>query len=232
MGLLVRTWNLFHGNAYPPRRQSFLRPMLALAVADGPDVVCLQELPVWALSRLERWTGMQAATSVARRAPLPRELAGWLTRLHQGLLRSAISGQANAILVDRAHAAQSLGDVSISEPGRERRTCHAVRLGTGLVVANLHASSAPDVPHVVDAELARALDFVDGLAGRGGPAVLAGDLNREQAALPGFSPPIPGIDQVLARGVPCSRPAAWPVVRRTVGGIVLSDHAPVEATVG
>ena len=50
MSLLVRTWNLFHGNASPPERHGFLEQMIRLATEDGPDVLCLQELPVWALS--------------------------------------------------------------------------------------------------------------------------------------------------------------------------------------
>jgi len=33
--LLVRTWNVFHGNAHPPRRKGFLRKMVELASADG-----------------------------------------------------------------------------------------------------------------------------------------------------------------------------------------------------
>jgi endonuclease/exonuclease/phosphatase family metal-dependent hydrolase len=231
LGLVVRTWNVYHGNASPPRRRTFLRRMLELVLADGPDVVCLQELPVWALSRLDHWSGMWSAASVARRPLVPRELAGWLTRRHQGLLRSAITGQANAILVDPSHDPADLGDVQISDRGRERRTCHAVRLARGLVVANLHASSLPGAPEIVDAEIRRALDFVEQLA-RGEPAVIAGDLNREEVRLPGFSAPGPGIDQVLVRGADATEPFAWPVERRTVDGIVLSDHAPVEAAVG
>ena len=33
--LLVRTWNVFHGNALPPRRRGYLREMIEL-VCDGP----------------------------------------------------------------------------------------------------------------------------------------------------------------------------------------------------
>jgi len=96
--VLVRTWNLFHGNASPPERRAFLREMVELATADRPHVVCLQEIPVWALSQLEPWSGMQAVTAVARR-PLLRsaELGRWLTELHHGLFRSAVTGEADAI---------------------------------------------------------------------------------------------------------------------------------------
>ena len=51
--------------------------MLELATADRPDVLCLQELPLWSLPRLERWSGgMSAVWSVARRPWLPAWLGG------------------------------------------------------------------------------------------------------------------------------------------------------------
>ena len=41
-GLLVRSWNVFHGNTRPPGRGSRLQTMIRLATADQPDVLCLQ----------------------------------------------------------------------------------------------------------------------------------------------------------------------------------------------
>ena len=107
--LLVRTWNLFHGNTQPPGRKAFLKEMVRLASADAPAVLCLQELPVWALDHLDRWSGMDAVGDVARRpslGPLPStpEVGRVLTELNHGLLRSAFTGQANAVLVCRAYA--------------------------------------------------------------------------------------------------------------------------------
>src|SRR5262249_28914313 len=58
VAMLVRTWNLFHGKPSPPGRRAFLRQMIDLVTRDHPDVVCLQELPVWALPHLESWSGM------------------------------------------------------------------------------------------------------------------------------------------------------------------------------
>ena len=52
MALVIRTWNLFHGNTHPPGRRAYLRQMIELVTRDRPDVVCLQELPVWSLARL------------------------------------------------------------------------------------------------------------------------------------------------------------------------------------
>src|SRR6476469_10818109 len=102
--LLVRTWNLFHGNTQPPGRKAFLREMVRLASADRPAVLCLQEVPVWALGELDDWSGMPAFGSVAQRpslGPLPStaEVGRVLTELNHGLLRSAFTGQANAILL-------------------------------------------------------------------------------------------------------------------------------------
>jgi endonuclease/exonuclease/phosphatase family metal-dependent hydrolase len=81
-------------------------------------------------------------------------------------------------------------------------------------------------------EIGRALAFADSCSRLGEPLVLAGDFNLEDVVLPGFSPPGPGIDQVLCRGAECSTPEAWSLERRTVDGVVLSDHAPVEVRVG
>ena len=109
MALLVRSWNLFHGNTHPPTRRSYLREMIELAVADGPDVVCLQEVPVWALPRLETWSGLRSFPAIARHGLRPAGLAGWITRLDNGLLRSAVAGQANVILADSSHDVSEIG---------------------------------------------------------------------------------------------------------------------------
>src|SRR5438105_2724011 len=56
--VLVRSWNLYHGNTVPPSRRNFLERMVRLAAEDRPAVLCLQELPAWALPRLQGWSGM------------------------------------------------------------------------------------------------------------------------------------------------------------------------------
>ena len=222
--MLVRSWNVFHGNADPPERRDFLAEMIRLATADRPDVLCLQELPAWALSRLEGWSDMSAVADVAARPLLPARLAKAITDLNHGLLRSAVTGQANAILLGRE---LRVVEHRVGELDRaERRICQAVRLENGVVVANLHASG-----HRMDrgsAELERALALVDGLGGR--VAILAGDFNL-RPELDGFVAAGPGIDHVLVRGAPAGPLEVWPVERRTVAGRVLSDHAPVEVTV-
>ena len=228
MALLVRSWNLFHGNTLPPTRHSHLREMVELAVADAPDIVCLQEVPVWAVPRLAEWSGFHAFSAVARRGLLPSALAGWITRLDNGLLRSAITGQANAILVAAGHEKTDLGHVQISHRGRERRVCQAVRVA-GIVVANLHASTDP--PAAAE-EVERARVFAESLATPGETVVLAGDFNLVEHRLEGDSPPGPGIDHVLIRGESSALLTMWSVERRVQNGRVLSDHAPVELRVG
>jgi endonuclease/exonuclease/phosphatase family metal-dependent hydrolase len=178
--------------------------MVRLATADRPAVVCLQEVPVWALAELDDWTGMPAIGAVARRpsfGPFPStpEIGRLLTDLHHGLLRSAFSGQANAILLAsdlriqehrqvilnpfryrRAQARQlGLGIVERLAWGKERRVCHAVRVqrrDETLIVGNLHATGFAD-KRVPDAELLRAAVFVDGMAKPGEPVLLCGDFN-------------------------------------------------------
>jgi endonuclease/exonuclease/phosphatase family metal-dependent hydrolase len=178
--------------------------MVQLASADRPGVLCLQEVPVWALAQLDEWAGMAAIGDVARRpmlGPLPStpEVGRVLTELHHGLLRSAFAGQANAVLLGsglevrehrhvilnpfrfrRAQARRlGLGVVERLAWGKERRVCQALRVereGATLVIGNLHGSSFAD-KRVPDAELLRAAAFVDGMARPGEPVLLCGDFN-------------------------------------------------------
>ena len=213
--MLVRTWNLFHGNASPPERRAFLRQMIELVTRDRPDVVCLQELPVWALEHLEDWSGMHATTAVARRPLLPVG-ARAVTALNHGLLRSAVTGEGDAILTTRP--AHDLGATVVGQ-AKLRRIAHAVDLD-GLQVVNFH----------IDGDRTQ-LDRVLGLAGQ--RSVVAGDTNLVSPAADGFSSPLAGsIDQIFVRGLALvDGPSAWPLERRTLDGRVLSDHAPVEAVV-
>jgi endonuclease/exonuclease/phosphatase family metal-dependent hydrolase len=233
MRLRVRSWNVFHGNADPPRRKGYLRRMVELATADGPDVLCLQEVPVWALARLEAWSGMASFGAVTRPPLWLGPISMWLTRAHQGLFRSGLAGQANAILVARRHEAADLGHEPISERGRERRNVQAVRLEgpPSVVVGNLHATNDFREPSVPRAEAARARAFVDSVAHRGEAVVLAGDFNVEDPQLEGFSAPRKGIDDILVRSARLSDVATWSRGQRMQDGVVLSDHAPVECVV-
>lgn len=233
MQLVVRTWNVFHGNADPPRRAGYLRRMIELVTLDGPDVVCLQELPVWAVARLAGWSGMHHLEAVARPPLWPGPVSTWVTRGHQGFFRSGLSGQANAILVAPRHAATDLGHERISEGGRERRVVHAVRIAgaPGVAVANLHASNDFAHPEVPRGEAARAAAFVEAAATPGDVIVLAGDFNVGDPLLRAYSQPGSGIDHVLVRGQAVASVAPWAEERRRQNGVVLSDHPVVEATI-
>ncbi len=156
-----------------------------------------------------------------------------ITRLNNGLFRSALAGQANAILLAPGLEPVEHRSIRIDQRRTEPRYCHAVKLD-GLVVGNLHATNDFRQPQVPAAEIARAETFVTDLAGEL-PCVLAGDFNiRDEhlPELPGWSALGPGIDHVLVRGVAASPLSVWPLERRRQNGAVLSDHAPVEVTIG
>jgi endonuclease/exonuclease/phosphatase family metal-dependent hydrolase len=257
--VLIRTWNVFHGNTAPISRVNLLEPAVRLAGSGDPALVCLQELPIWSLEQLDEWSGMPAVGAVARRTLLPRGLARRLTELDPARFRSGFTGQANAILVHGTLRILDTTSIVLNPPSfrrrldvplaarlawaKERRVCQAVRLalpdGRRMTVANLHATSYRIDERLADAEVLRAAVFLDAVAAPGDVAVLAGDFNlvteRSHAlaeiASWGFSTPGPGIDHVLVRGAPTSPELKWPKERRHLHGALVSDHAPVEVTV-
>ncbi len=222
--MLIRSWNVYHGRSCPPGRRGYVEAAVRLVATGRPEVVCLQELPLWSVPRLAGWTGMQAFAARTRRAPLGARAGRTITSVHYAALRSAFTGQANAILVASGHTAENLGSRTLSDPREHPRVCQAVRIDDRFVVANIHAS-----PHAARRHVDRALEWLDGLLREGEPLVLAGDFNAS-LELPGFSAPHGGIDDVLVRGAEASRFEVWPAERRRQNGVVLSDHAPVELT--
>lgn len=206
MGVVIRSWNVFHFNTHPVVGGERAREMVELITEGDPDVVCLQELPAWALGRLEDWSGMRVVTSVARRPslgplPLTADMGRILNDLQRPLARGYFEGQANATLLGprvrleqartlvlndrrfRRAQARWLGLPPLTRLGwaREPRTCIATRLrlpdGRGAVVANAHATSFRADERVSDAEILRAAVFLDTLARPDDVCVLAGDLN-------------------------------------------------------
>jgi len=252
--VLVRSWNLYHGNTSPPGRRNHLERMVRLASEDRPDVLCLQEIPAWALPHLASWSGMTALGDVAQRpmlGPFPSsaEVGRRLTALHPGLLRSAFSGQANALLttlevLERGRCVLNPRDVRRRAGvglfarlawAKERRICQAARLrladGRPAVVANLHAT--PGDLRITLAEVERAVAFVTGFAAPAEPVVLAGDFNTApMLAAHGFDAAGQGIDHVLVRGLDAGEQVVWPAARRRLDGLLVSDHAPVDREVG
>jgi endonuclease/exonuclease/phosphatase family metal-dependent hydrolase len=223
--VLIRSWNVYHGRSHPAGRRGYLRSAIELVTSDEPDVVCLQELPLWSLPRLEAWSGMQAFTARTKRAPFGAVAGRAVTAAHYGLLRSAFTGQANAILVRLDHVVEDLGSLVISDRRHHPRVCQAIKLDERLVLANVHASG-----NVAQRQVNRALAWLADLVHHGEPVVLAGDFNTA-LALPRFSPPHGGIDDILVRDVEATPLQVWPVERRRQNGVVLSDHAPVELSV-
>jgi endonuclease/exonuclease/phosphatase family metal-dependent hydrolase len=249
--VLIRSWNVYHGNSKPPQAVSYLEEMVRLAVADGPDVLFLQELPAWSLPRLGGWSGMTAIADVAQRprlgpVPISAGFGRALTVPHHGFFRSAFAGQGNAILLApglralsheacvlnpapfRREQSRLLGLDLVARLAweKERRIVQIVRVEPRLVLANLHATSSGD-RRLPAAEVGRAAALVVERTTDGDVVVIGGDFNVS-LALAGFSPPDPGIDQILVRGAEPSPLRVWPDKRRQRGGMLLSDHAPVE----
>jgi endonuclease/exonuclease/phosphatase family metal-dependent hydrolase len=237
MRLLVRTWNLFHGRTVPESGRSELEAMVRL-IADGdPDVVCLQEVPVAALDLLAGWSGKETLGAVTMPA-LGGRLGRRATELDPRRLRSALTGQANAVLL--ASQLTALGSETLAlnprafrrREGarlglplatrlawlRDRRVGQVLRVGQGdetAVVVNLHLTASAD-SRPAEAELLRAATFAEGYALPDEPIVIAGDLNLTPASSWylreleswGFSPAGAGLDHVLARGLTIVRGAA------------------------
>jgi len=236
VSLLVRTWNLYHGRTHPKSNRTYLERMVRLASLDAPDVVALQEVPLWALGRLERWSGMQAVWAVTVPSVLG-PIARFVTDLDPVRVRFTVAGQANAILLNPRFDVFE-HRVLVMNPevshwdwifeGRQRRVCQAVGVQAAeerLVIANLHATNNRELAQV---EVGIAAEFV----ARADRCLLCGDFNVPRFTVPEFSPPIEGIDQILAKGLEFELgPGAWALERRRVNGHLLSDHAPVEAVV-
>ena len=171
---------------------------------------------------------------MTRRALLGAWLGGAITRLNNGLFRSALAGQANAILLAPGLDPLEHRTLRIDERRREPRFCHAVRL-EGLVVANLHATNdfQPPAGRVGGGRARRGVR--DRRRRQPSPASSPATSTCAPSTCwssPGWSARGPGIDHVLVRGLSASPLAVWPVERRRHNGAVLSDHAPVEVTIG
>jgi endonuclease/exonuclease/phosphatase family metal-dependent hydrolase len=257
--LIVCSWNLFHGRTSPEGSTLHLEAAVRLIAAGEPDVVCLQELPVWAVGSLAGWSGMQAFGAVAM-PPLGGPLARRLTERSPRRLRSGLTGQANAILVSRRLRVTEIESIVLNPRpvrrrearrqglptavrrawARNRRVSQLLRVGAGdetATVVNCHLTACGD-SRPAGVELLRAVGRAEAWRRPHEPIVLCGDFNLTPAsskelrslAEHGFSPPLPRIDQILVRGLVFERaPEAWPDERRRHDGLLLSDHAPLEA---
>jgi endonuclease/exonuclease/phosphatase family metal-dependent hydrolase len=204
--VLVRTWNLFHGNTYPPSRKAYLREMVELVSADRPEIVCLQEVPAWALPRIGGWARMQSVWSRAKRPkfgpfPVPAAVGRGLTAPHHGLARSGFAGQGNVILFPPEATVREDKAITLNtnpfceERGgllgltpkqmiaweKERRVLHLVQYELPdrrrFLVGNIHATSRPTDIRLPDAELRRGINFVIRCSELEETIIVAGDFN-------------------------------------------------------
>jgi endonuclease/exonuclease/phosphatase family metal-dependent hydrolase len=258
--LLIRTWNIAHGRDIPPgsgyrhMRRKLLREMAHVMIEDDPDLVLLQEVPVWAADVLREHTGMGVTLAPTYGAhipfvhvPLPLALGAAVGRALPDLVRTQIEGQAQAILYGPALLLVSARRVQLNERTRlrgEPRISQLARLrhrraGRELVVANVHADPG-------GREQLEKAGFVLERFARGAPMVLGGDLNAglESAGVRGLrargfiedSGEV-GIDHLLVRGFDIEWAATrWSPERRDLRNngsrpVRLSDHDPVDAVV-
>lgn len=195
----VRSWNLFHGNTVPAGPEAYLDEMLERTRVDDVDVLCAQEVPAWAL---ERFTCRRLSERPAIGPfPIPRELGRRITELDHGRLRSAFSGQGNAIMLAERHELLSATSLVLNPRrfrddqaltlqlgirprlawGHERRVVHAARFrapdGRSYFVANAHCTSYAADDRLAEVELLRAAWFARSTAAAGDVVVLAGDFN-------------------------------------------------------
>jgi endonuclease/exonuclease/phosphatase (EEP) superfamily protein YafD len=212
----VLTWNLFHGRAVPPAGHALLDEFCAALAGWRWDVALLQEVPPWWPSALAAATGADTRwTLTSRNACLP--LRRRVAERRPDLIKSN-GGGCNAIIVRRpAVIVEHRADRLRLWP--ERRTVHAVRLDSGIWVANLHASVHERAQGDADRALAATTAWARGVL------VLGGDFNTRRPALPGLERVAwHRIDGVWARGLDRAAPGEVPDAGR------LSDHAPVIAT--
>src|SRR5262249_47755691 len=133
-----------------------------------------------------------------------------VTALNHGLLRSAVTGEADAILT--RGPARDLGEHVVGHT-KLRRIAHAADV-EGVTVVNFHIDGKRE-------QLDRAVALAPARS------IVAGAANLVAPVVEGFSAPLAGsIDQILVRGLTLREgPSAWPINRRVVDGRVVSDHA-------
>ena len=218
--MIVLTWNLFHGRAVPDRPHALLGAFAARLAAWDWDVALLQEVPPWWPPQLGRATGASARTVLTSRNE-GLCLRRFVAQRRPDLIKSN-GGGANAILVRGERVCEHRRVLLRRWP--ERRLMHAVRLGSGAWVGNLHATGHPEARAQADAE--RAARAVLGWAGAA-PVVLGGDFNLRRFAVDGFAHCAGhSVDHILLHGLQATARPDRPARRG------LSDHEPLRVAVG
>jgi endonuclease/exonuclease/phosphatase family metal-dependent hydrolase len=260
-------WNLFHGRDFPPDPALFtwrsrllrvqernathvqvnrdlLAEFAAMLAGTDWDLALLQESPPRFAGPLARACEAEPHLALTSRNSLGA-LRAAVARLNPDLIASG-EGGSNLTLV---RASGPLGriverrELTIHEGRPERRAMAFTRTGSGLCVANLHATN--DRPRLAAEDVLLAARTASEWAGEA-PLLFGGDLNLRPAEDPQVfeqlrerfdlaAPTAPrAIDHLLARGLEVlAPPAPWPAERREVSreglALRLSDHSPVEA---
>ena len=262
----VLTWNIFHGRDGPPDRSLYTRraewtrrpernethvqvnrdlwrEYTDMLCAASWDVALLQECPPRWEPGFSRECGAESHRVMTSR--------NWLERISWRIARGwpdligSSEGGSNLILArGQAGGIADRKELVLQERHPERRTMAFARLGCGLCVTSLHASTSP--PRA-ERELLAAAEKAVEWAGDD-PLILGGDFNvRPQRSRLydelerrfGLAAPTApdSIDHLLVRGAEVvSPPRAWAPEERELRedglALRLSDHAPVEITVG
>jgi endonuclease/exonuclease/phosphatase family metal-dependent hydrolase len=260
-------WNLFHGRDFPPDpelrswRSRLLRldqrnethvqvnrdlgaEFATLLAATAWDVALLQECPPRFAVPLAKACAAEGHRVLTSRNSLGAVRA-LLARQNPDLMASA-EGGSNLTLVrvpGRLGGIAERRELTIHAGEPERRAMAFTRTGSGVCVANLHATN--DRPELASEDVLLAVNRATEWA-EGAPLIFGGDLNLRPADHPGVferlqeafglaAPTAPdAIDHLLCRGLEVlEEPTAWPAERRELPlegrALRLSDHAPVEA---
>ena len=201
------------------------------------DVALLQECPPRWVHGLARDCRAQSYRSLTSRNWL-LPLTSIIARHYPDLIGSAEGGSNTILARGVAGGISEHRTFTLRWVRPERRTMAFARLGCGLCVTSLHASTSP---RLAEPELIRAADRAVEWSG-GSPLVLGGDFNvrpaesdvfallAERHGLLGSTAP-DAIDHLLTVGVELLEgPRSWPPGQRELEqdglALTLSDHAP------
>lgn len=169
------TWNLFHGRSLAGAGRDLSDEFAAALAGWTWDIALLQEVPPWWPDALASRLDADQRLVLTSRNALPALRRAVAVRWPD-LIKSS-GGGSNAILVRGLEVVDQRVRRLCWLP--ERRWLHAVRLGNGMWVGNLHTAA--------DAGQGRlAAQALLGWAA-GAPAVLGGDFNVRELSLQGFT---------------------------------------------
>jgi endonuclease/exonuclease/phosphatase family metal-dependent hydrolase len=219
MRLRTLTWNLMHGRAVPGAGGELFGEFAAVLAGWEWDVALLQEVPPWWPAGLSARLGCEHRMVLTSRNGLLAARRAIAVRWPD-LIKSN-GGGANAILARRDRIV-SHGSLRLCR-WPERRWVHAVQLGAGPWVANLHGSAGDERRAWRDGRLAVATAM---RWAAGAPLVVGGDFNLRAPAFDGVRH-IAGrdVDHLFVAG---ARVEGDPAVLERGR---LSDHPPLMASI-